>query len=166
MSGKIGYCICLYSNIRENSLKSDDFGPRALFQIASPSGSPSQPNLDVLKTGCQISRTRLCTPLTPNIPSKIRKAVFVVLRAKPLETEWINVKKPLLRMLPPELRGLFGRRHSVTKKQLLKPMDILVLELWLQVTNRLLNVVLHDETKYTYRGRGFGLKQWHQKNKS
>lgn len=50
------------------------------------------------------------------------------------ETEWITVKKQLLKMLPPHERTNFSTRDIKTKKQTPNEMEIAIVQWWFTKT--------------------------------
>lgn len=159
------YCISLYYFNNDFNTLCSVPGTGALFMSVSASGYPpcaSPQRVCSLSFGvCQT------TPPPIPFPYKIKKALGIVVKALNEKTDqWIIVKKEILKMLPPHLRSLFGLRHPVTKKQILNEMDLIVIDFWLHQTGKQLKVDIHNEKTYTYRGRGFGLKQWHKMKKT
>lgn len=165
---KIVYCISLYSNMVNRSDLCAERGTEPLFLSASVSVAPKVvfcsflERINCLNSFCNEGNYK---PIL--LHNKIKRAMRIVFNALGGKiNEWIVIKKEILKLLPPNLRACFGKRHPITKKQLLNETDLIVIDYWEQQTNKKLKLNLHIEETYTYRGRGFGLKEWHKTKKT
>lgn len=60
------------------------------------------------------------------------------------ESDWIIIKKQMLRTLPPQVRKFFSTRDPVTKQQSMNEFDVQIAKLWSSMTKK--PVVFKDET--------------------
>lgn len=64
------------------------------------------------------------------IPESIIAALEEVMTFVGNTSDWLVVKKQVLKMLPPATRSFFSRRHDKTKKQVPNDMEYAIIEWW------------------------------------
>lgn len=71
-----------------------------------------------------------------NPQEEIKKVLEEVFKYAHEESDWIIIKKELLKSLPPEVRTFFSTRNSYTKEQSMNQFEIEMAKLWSQMTQK------------------------------
>lgn len=77
-------------------------------------------------------------------------------------TDWLVIRKELIKILPPKLRSLFLRRHFSSKLTQLSDLDYSVIAYWEEKTSTRLFIDLtkiHPEQTWKKNPKGWGLKE-------
>jgi hypothetical protein len=77
-------------------------------------------------------------------------------------SDWLIIRKELIKILPPELRSLFKRRHYSSKLTQLVDLDYKVISYWEEKTGTSLFIdktKLHPESTWNKNPKGWGLKE-------
>ncbi len=96
------------------------------------------------------------------------QSILHSLRGTDNVVKWMVVKVALLRSIRAVERGKFSRRHPQSKKQVPNEYDYAVMEAWENLGGKPLELLpeeLHDESSHIYLGRGYGLREWHKKQR-
>ena len=72
----------------------------------------------------------------PEIPERIINALEETMTYVGMTTEWVVVKKEVLKKIPSNLRTRFSTRHPKTKKQSFNEFELVIVAWWLQHTGR------------------------------
>lgn len=88
------------------------------------------------------------------IPDKIWDAINYVMQYASKSEDWLAVKKEILWILPNKYRKYFGRRHQITRKNILNDFDQLVIDYWHSETGKTLK--LAEEKRHNPEWVSFG----------
>jgi len=77
-------------------------------------------------------------------------------------TDWLTIRKELIKILPPKFRSYFLRRHFSSKLTQLSELDLSVIAYWEEKTSTRLFIDqtrIHPESTWKKNPKGWGLKE-------
>jgi hypothetical protein len=102
------------------------------------------------------------------MPEPVLEATDTVLRYASDASDWLIVRKEIIRLMKPVDRSWFARRHYSTKLPLLCETDFLVLDYWEQKTGKRLLIDttrLHPTSTWSPNPKGWGLTKFNHDRK-
>lgn len=84
-----------------------------------------------------------------SLPEDIEEVLRFVYGYAPRITDWLQLKKELVKTVPPSRRSLFSRRHPVTKQQQTNEFELSVMSRWEELTGNSVVFTKQDEEQET-----------------